>query len=117
MGRLSGDTATIGGTRGDARPGETITIRPRSADGKETGDVLTFTRTDRAYVYDLCDCYNAHRKRADVEWYVTDAQELKLGRPAGYVADSMRADKQRAEAERQAWLRNYRDRMAKEQAA
>jgi hypothetical protein len=81
-------------------PGETVTIRPRGSDGKETGEVMTFTRTNRPYVYDLCDCYNAYRKRDDVEWYVTEAQELKIGRPSGYVSQSLRADKERAEAER-----------------
>ena len=79
-------TASVSMGRSEPRPGETITISIKTMDGKDTGRSLVFTRTDRPYVEDLCDAYNANRTRKDMEWYVTASGELKL-RPA-YDHDS-----------------------------
>jgi len=36
-------------------------------------------RTGRSYAHDLADVYNSRRTRTDVEWYVSDAGEIKIG--------------------------------------
>src|SRR5687768_16810575 len=66
----SADNCTGGG---DLKPGETRTILAKDKQGNIV-KTMTLYRTDREYVYDLCDCYNAHRteeaKERGVEWYV-----------------------------------------------
>lgn len=64
--------------RREPQPGETITIPIKTMDGKDIGRTLVFTRTNRPYVDDLCDAYNANRTRRDVEWFVNTNGEIKL---------------------------------------
>lgn len=82
------DRRESGGTGGgDISPGETRTILAKDKQGNIL-KTMTLYRTDREYVYDLCDCYNAHRteaaKERGVEWYVAPNGELKIGDSAAW---------------------------------
>lgn len=94
------------GTRANVAPGQMVTIR-RVKDGVEIGQPIVFQRTTRPYVIDLCDAYNAHKTRDDVEWYVTDTGELKIGVPSGFTARLTKEIKENQERERREWIYNH----------
>jgi hypothetical protein len=63
-----------------ARPGEIVTILVRDDKGREIADPIVFMRTDREYVHDLCDAYNARRRNEHAPfWYVDHAGNIKPG--------------------------------------
>ena len=69
-------------TNRDVSPGETVTIRVKDGDGKDTGEPIVFIRTNRAYAYDLADAYNARRKtRHSPYWYVDAQGNVRPGDP------------------------------------
>jgi hypothetical protein len=79
---LKGDTTPGSSNFGrDLAPGEVRVINVRS--GAEIIKTITVIRTERDYVHDLCDAYNAARPQSarerGVEWYVNAAGELKIG--------------------------------------
>lgn len=98
------------GTRTDVLPGQMVTIRRVDKEGREIGPPIVFQRTTRPYVDDLCDAYNAHRTRDDVEWYVTEGGELKIGVPSGFTANLTKQIKRNMEQERREWIYNHRAR-------
>jgi hypothetical protein len=67
---------------GDLKPGETRTWHARDKDTKEIIKTFVLTRTERDYVYDLCDAYNDARTQdaieRGVEWFVHNG-ELRIG--------------------------------------
>jgi len=64
----------------------------------------------------IADERNRTMPRPDIRWQAK-ADGMFLTDCPQYAARHHEWITQRAEAERQAWLRNYRDRTAKEQAA
>lgn len=82
MGRLNDGSHSGSGGDGPMKPGDTKTIVAKDPKTGEVVRTYTLVRTERPYVYDLCDAYNGSRTKADVEWYVTHTGELKLGEPA-----------------------------------
>lgn len=58
----------------------TFSARDRNGDVLKT---ITVCRTDRPYIYDLCDAYNEARDASSIdrglEWYIGANGELKLG--------------------------------------
>lgn len=99
-----------GGGDGPMRPGDTRTIHAKD---KATGEIIktiTVHRTNRPYVEDLCDAYNAAMdegaKRRGLAWYVTNAGELKLGDHEAFTRWNTKRMKAEAERQRQEWIRN-----------
>jgi hypothetical protein len=89
--------------------GDMVTIRRVNKDGQEIAPPLVFQRTARPYVQDLCQAYNDNSLRDDVEWYVTEAGDIRIGTPDGFTARMTRDLKRGRERERQEWIRNHRD--------
>lgn len=100
-----------GGSGGDGpmEPGDVRIVEVKDRNGQVT-KTITIHRTDRAYVYDLCDAYNAARTRQDIEWYVSAAGELKLGEPGDWTRNHTDHLARKAERDRQEWIRNNRPR-------
>ncbi len=90
MGKLTEGLSSGGG--GDLPPGGTrmIDVKDKSGNILKT---LTLYRTDRDYVYDLADAYNAGMdktaKDRGAQWQVGHSGELKLG----YSDESMRENR------------------------
>jgi hypothetical protein len=102
MGRLS-DAQPNGAGGGDLKPGETRTILAKDKHGNVLKTMI-LTRTERPYVYDLCDCYNAYRTQdaidRGVEWFVAPNGELRIGTSAEWTAKNLRREERRLETER-----------------
>jgi len=118
MGRLSDDTASSGGKM---RIGEQRTLTARDKETREIIKTYTLTRTDREYIYDLCDAYNDGRtedqKHSGIEWFITSTKALALGfcQPwADYHTNQM---KRAAEGERQRWIAGQAERKHLQQPA
>lgn len=70
-----------------------VTGESRTYEGtwKDSGarKACTIYRTNRPYVYDLCDAYNASRsdtaKANKLEWFVDKSGGLQLGKPADLI--------------------------------
>jgi len=101
MAKLTDSIGQSGG--GDLKPGETRTILAKDKQGNIL-KTMTLYRTEREYVYDLCDCYNAHRteeaKERGVEWYVGPSGELKIGDSAAWSRHTAKQTESRNETER-----------------
>ena len=99
--KLTEGLTTGGG--GDLKPGESRTILAKDKQGNIL-KTMTLYRTTREYVYDLCDCYNAHRteeaKERGVEWYVGPSGELKIGDSAAWSRHHAKQAEGRNETER-----------------
>lgn len=67
---------------------------------------IPVTRTDREFVYDLRDAYNAARTSNETEWFVHNGQ-LRLGVPDSASLEITRRIERDKEAERARWKRNY----------
>ena len=68
-------TGAGSGSQGNGlRPGETRVLHDRPPSPR----VWTVYRTNRDYVHDLCDAYNAGLIRPDVRWIVMPSGELTL---------------------------------------
>ena len=71
----------IGETSGGLRKGNFQTMTRRTEDGKGVLLTYTLTRTDRPYIYDLCDAYNEARTPEEIDrgysWYI-DGEQVKL---------------------------------------
>lgn len=63
----------------------------------------------RPYVYDICAQYNDARTRSDVEWFVDNAGNLRLGDAPGFSRENQRRKASIDEAERSRWMRNHRN--------
>jgi hypothetical protein len=100
MGKLTDDE---GCGPGDIRPGETRTILAKDKSGNIL-KTMTLFRTERDYVHDLCDCYNAHRSQEIIdrglEWFVAPNGELKLGDNAAWSRANLKRIESRNETER-----------------
>ena len=93
------------GGNGPMKPGD---VRHLHARDKKTGEITktyTLHRTDREYVHDLCDAYNAGLDRADVEWAVTDNGELKLHNKPDTLAAEYALNARRQGRDRDEWMR------------
>jgi hypothetical protein len=92
-----------GGGSDSLKPGEKRTILAKDKQGNIV-KTMTLHRTEREYVYDLCDCYNAHRtaeaKERGVEWYVAPNGELKIGDSAAWSRHTAKQTESRNETER-----------------
>jgi hypothetical protein len=100
MAKLTDDTDT--GAR-DIKPGETRTILAKDKSGNIL-KTMTLHRTERDYVFDLCDCYNKGRtdeaKDRGLEWFVAPNGELKLGDNAAWSRANLKRIESRNETER-----------------
>lgn len=98
---LDGGHSGSGG--GDLKPGETRTIQAKDKSGNVIKTITVF-RTERDYVFDLCDAYNkARTKDAEdrgVEWYVAPNGELRIGTSDDWSRRNKRAAESRNETER-----------------
>lgn len=107
--RLSAAASGGGNSGGPMKPGDVRTVPIKDfKTGADTGRFLVITRTHRPYVEDLCDAYNAARTNPNVEWYVTERGELKLGTPERVAIGHTRALDRQAEDERQRWIARHR---------
>lgn len=94
---------------GDIPPGETRIVYAKDKQGNiiKTIEIL---RTERDYVYDLCDAYNAARSpaplSAGVEWYVANGA-LLIGHSFEAMKANARRTERRNETERARFNRNY----------
>lgn len=77
--------------------GEQRTWHARDKDTGAITKTFTLTRTDRDYVYDLCDAYNAERSghaiEQGIEWYVANGALL-----IGHSFESMRRNNRQIES-------------------
>lgn len=99
------------GDDGSLRPGES---RSYTAKDKKTGEEarqFTVHRTDRPYVFDLCDAYNASLKpearERGLQWRVLPNGELKLefsDEAARKITKQIEID---LETERSKWIRRH----------
>lgn len=100
MGRLSDAQHNESGT---LKPGETRTILAKDKSGNVIKEIVVH-RTEREYVYDLCDAYNEARsndaKERGAEWYVAPNGELKLGDSSAWSKARHRQIESRNETER-----------------
>jgi len=89
---------------GDIPPGETRTWHARDKDTKEIVKTFTLLRTQRDYVYDLCDAYNNARTQdaidRGVEWFVAPNGELRIGTSDDWSRKNHREAASRMETER-----------------
>lgn len=101
-------TTGMGSSGGDLPPGGVRVIEARDKSGNIVKTVTVY-RTDREYVYDLRDAYNAALSPAarerGAEWIVTPTGELKLGDNEEWSRHNRRAVAQRMETERSRFLR------------
>lgn len=98
------DTGDGGTTfQADLAPGETRTIHAKDRSGNIV-KTITVHRTEREYVFDLCDAYNAARsedaRQRGLEWYVAPNGELKLGDNAAWSKRNAERIESRNETER-----------------
>lgn len=93
MGKLTDDKSP----KRELRPGDVFTW---SAGGKD----FTLHRTERDYVFDLCDAYNAARPQdvidRGVEWYVAPNGELRIGTTDEWTRKNLKRAESRLETER-----------------
>lgn len=111
-------TGTTYGGGGDIPPGETRIVHAKDKFGNIV-KTITIYRTERDYVYDLCDAYNAARsesaRRAGAEWFVANGA-LLLGHSAGSMRENTRQIESRTETERARHTRKQLERREPEPA-
>jgi hypothetical protein len=83
---------------GTMQPGESRTFH------RKDGSAFTIHRTDRPYVHDLCDAYNAARSNLALLW-VVEGGELRLLEDWQAMAKRTEQIARRRERERQEWKR------------
>lgn len=92
----------------DLRPGETRVVHAKDKSGNVI-KTITVHRTEREYVYDLCDAYNdarpADAEDRGVEWYVAPNGELRIGTSAEWTRDNLKREAGRLETERARHIR------------
>lgn len=99
-------TETTNSSGGRMQPGDTRAINVHDKDGN-LQHVLTLTRTDREYVHDLCDAYNA-AVTPGLEWCVSSAGQLYLRTTDVAVTARMLADGRKAEEDQRHWSANHK---------
>lgn len=100
------DRPASGGGNGPMKPGDVRTIQPKDPKTGEITKTFTLHRTDRPYVYDLCDAYNDARTRFDIIWIVAANGELKLVDDLDWQRSRTEEISKRHERERQECSRN-----------
>jgi hypothetical protein len=107
MGRLNAAQPS-GNGGGNIPPGETRIIEAKDKSGNLV-KTYTIYRTNREYVHDLCDAYNAgmdpSARQRGLEWFVAPSGELKLGDSAEWSRGNRKRNEQRLETERARYLR------------
>lgn len=92
------------------RPGEKKTWTVKDKDTGAVVRTVNLTRSNRPYVYDLCDAYNdsmaADAVARGCRWEVMPNGELKLGYPQSFTDEN--TTKLKAEAERERQQYNHR---------
>lgn len=90
-------------------------VRIYHAKSKQTGEVvktIEVARTNRPYVYDLCDAYNRNLPDSMVDagkaWFVDGSGNLQIGRDLAAIEADVRRQQDRDEAERKRHARNLR---------
>lgn len=87
----------------DLKPGETRTFPAKDKQGNVV-KTITVLRTDRNYVFDLCDAYNQARTREaedrGVEWFVAANGELRIGTADAWSRANFKQIESRKETER-----------------
>lgn len=79
--------------------------------GKGSGRFTTIIRTEREYIYDLCDAYNAVLTRDDLEWSVVDREkgkDLILRERGDFARAHSRAIAQSAERDQKRWADQHK---------
>lgn len=99
-----------GGPTGPMQPGEQRIIHARDKPGGEIIKTIVIKRTDRPYVQDLCDAYNEANTNPEIEWFVAENGELKLGERFDTQASRARQLAERTERDRRRWVAEYEGR-------
>lgn len=107
MGKLTEGLSSGGG--GDLPPGMTRMVEAKDKSGNIL-KTLTVYRTDRDYVYDLADAYNAgmdaSARQRGAQWQVGHNGELKLGYSDESMRENRRQNMSRMETERARYIRH-----------
>jgi hypothetical protein len=104
-------TGREGGGSGDLPPGDTriIDVKDKSGNVIKT---ITVYRTEREYIYDLCDAYNAsrsaHAKGQGIECYAAGGS-LHIGHSFESMRANARRIESRNETERARFIRHQLD--------
>jgi hypothetical protein len=106
MGKLT--EGIVGSGSRDLAPGDTRTIDVKDKSGNVIKTITVF-RTERDYVYDLCDAYNDARtrdaKERGIEWFVANGT-LAIGHSFEAMKANARATERRNETERARFVRH-----------
>lgn len=75
-----------------------------------TGDrTVTIERTARSYADDLCDAYNAAKRREDIEWYVAASGDVRLRDVPAWSVHRIKHTDRKREDQRQEWMRRNQE--------
>ena len=96
-------SGSFSGGGAELKPGETRAFEAKDTSGNVL-KVITVRRTERDYVFDLCDAYNDARtqeaKDRGVEWFVAPNGELRIGDGNAWSRANLKRIESRNETER-----------------